>query len=277
MPIFDEPKVDCHAHIFDPALYPYQPDNPFHPAAGEIGTVDQLGHVMRTYGVRHVLLVQPNSGYGMDNSYLLQAIAGSNGRFKGVAKVPHDISLADLGSLKRHGILGVALNSTFEGLDYYRDAFALIEKLAKLDMFADIQVDNDDLLLFAPWLKEVPVKALIDHCGRPAFVTGTGRPEIRALLDLAVSGRVSIKISGFAKFSAQCIPFADVHAIVRSIIDAYTPEHCLWASDWPFLRPPNRQDYGPLVALAETFFPDPADRRSVFWDNPRRLFGFGTQ
>ena len=63
--------------------------------------------------------------------------------------------------------------------------------------------------------------------------------------------------------------------IVRAMVEAFTLEHCLWASDWPFLRAPQRQDYGPLVELAEMLFPDAAERRKLFWDTPRRLFGFG--
>ena len=274
MNLFDEPKIDCHAHIFDPARFPYQVDSRFHPAGGEIGTVEQLGHVMHTYGVFHVLLVQPNSGYGPDNSYLLKAIREGEGRFKGMAIIPHDITRADLESLKSQGVLGASINPTFDGLDYYRNAAGVIRLLAELDMFANIQVQNDDLLLFMPWLKEFPVKILIDHCGRPGAGFSPDRPEYSALLELAETGRASIKISGFAKFSALGYPFEDVHSYVRAIIDAYTPQACLWASDWPFLRPPQRQDYGPLVKLAETFFPDAADRHAVFWDNPCRLFGF---
>ncbi|MDH3281494.1 MAG: amidohydrolase family protein [Gammaproteobacteria bacterium] len=276
MSIFDEPKIDCHAHIFDPTRFPYQENNPFHPGGGETGTVEQLGHVMRAYGVRHVLLVQPNSGYGTDNSYLLQAISESKGRFKGMAKIPHDISLADLKSLKSRGVLGAAINPTFDGLDYYRDAGGLIERLSELEMIANIQVENADLLMFMPWLREFPVRVVIDHCGRPAPGSNPDRPEYQALRELAETQRSFVKISGFAKFSTQGYPFDDIHPHLQSIMDIFTPQRCLWASDWPFLRSPQRQDYGPLIKLMETFFPDAADRRAVFWDNPRRLFGFGT-
>jgi predicted TIM-barrel fold metal-dependent hydrolase len=61
---------------------------------------------------------------------------------------------------------------------------------------------------------------------------------------------------------------------VRAVVEAFTLEHCVWASDWPFLRSPQRQDYGPLVTLAVRLFPDEADRRKLFWDPPKRLFGF---
>lgn len=167
MSIFDEPKIDCHAHILNPAKFPYGETIKFHPKAGEIGTVEQLGQVMETYGVQHVLLVQPNSGYGSDNSYLLDAIKNGEGRFKGIAHIPNDVDIDTLKHLKKQGVLGAAINPTFDGLDHFRDADGLLEKLAELDMFANIQVQNDDLLMFMPWLEDIPVKVLIDHCGRP--------------------------------------------------------------------------------------------------------------
>jgi predicted TIM-barrel fold metal-dependent hydrolase len=62
---------------------------------------------------------------------------------------------------------------------------------------------------------------------------------------------------------------------VRAIVDSFTLDRCLWASDWPYLRAPERQDYGPLVELVKILFPNPADRRTLLWDTPCRIFGFG--
>ena len=45
-------------------------------------------------------------------------------------------------------------------------------------------------------------------------------------------------------------------------------------SDWPYLRAPERQDYGPLVQLAGQLFPNANDRRKLFWDTPNHLFKF---
>jgi predicted TIM-barrel fold metal-dependent hydrolase len=58
------------------------------------------------------------------------------------------------------------------------------------------------------------------------------------------------------------------------LVDAFTLDHCLWASDWPYLRAPVRVDYGVLLHLALTLFPECADRRKLLWDTPRELFGF---
>ena len=59
----------------DPMRFPYAPDTFYRPLPGETGTATQLGHVLDAHGVRHALLVGPNSGYGLDNSCMLDTIA----------------------------------------------------------------------------------------------------------------------------------------------------------------------------------------------------------
>ncbi len=274
MSAFAEPKIDCHAHVFDPPRFPYGKGIEYKPSGQEIGTPPQLDAVMKTYGVRRCLLVQPNSGYGGDNSCMLDTIAHGGGRFKGIAIVDFDADLANLRELKRRGIVGAAFNPTFHGIDFYKSSRALIEKLAALDMFLNLQVEHDQLLLFAPWIEAVPVRVLIDHCGRPTPDAGLQQEGFAALLRLARTQRVSVKLSGYSKFSRENYPFNDCWRFVRALADAFTLDHCLWASDWPFLRAPVRQDYGPLVELAETLFPDEADRRKLLWETPQRLLGF---
>jgi len=78
MSIFKEPKIDCHVHVLDPVIFPYGKDIEYKPSGPEIGTPAQLRQVMQTYGVSHALLVQPNSGYGSDNSCMLDTIAAED-------------------------------------------------------------------------------------------------------------------------------------------------------------------------------------------------------
>ena len=60
---------------------------------------------------------------------------------------------------------------------------------------------------------------------------------------------------------------------VQALLEAYTPQALVWASDWPFLRAPDRIDYGPLQSLFEQLVPDAVARRAILWDTPKRLFG----
>jgi Predicted metal-dependent hydrolase of the TIM-barrel fold len=275
MSIFKEPKIDCHVHVLDPVNFPYGKDIEYKPSGQEIGTPSQLRQVMQTYGVSHALLVQPNSGYGSDNSCMLDTIARGGGRYKGIAIIAFDADLAALHELKAQGIVGAAFNPTFHGIDYYKRSADLIGKLAQLDMFLQIQSEHDQLSMFVPWIEAMPIRVLIDHCGRPTPEAGLDQPGFKALLRLAATQRVSVKLSGYSKFSQVPYPFDDTWPFVRAIVDAFTLDRCLWASDWPYLRAPQRQDYGPLLELAQMLFPDPAERRRLFCDTPRRLFGFG--
>ena len=276
MSIFEEPKIDCHVHVLDPARFPYRADTHYAPMGQEIGTPAQLNQVMEAYGTRYALLVGPNSGYGLDNSCMLDTLARGQGRYKGVAVVGNDATLHDLETLKRAGVVGVAWNVTHYGVDYYRDAKPLLQKLVALDMFVDIQVEYDQLMPMMPMLADSGVRILVDHCGRPTVEAGLDQPGFRALLELGATGRAFVKLSGLVKFSRQPAPHEDTWPFVAALIEAFTIDHCLWASDWPYLRAPLRVDYGVLLQLALTLFPAASDRRTVLWDTPRKLFGFAS-
>ena len=84
----------------------------------------------------------------------------------------------------------------------------------------------------------------------------------------------AVKLSGYQKYSALPPPHEDAQPFVRALIDAFTLDACVWASDWPFLKATQRLDYGPLLKQIERLLPDAADRQRVFWDTPRRWFGF---
>lgn len=269
-----QPKIDCHVHVFDPVRFPYPADNFYQPTGHEIGTAAQLGHVMDAHGVRHALLVGPNSGYGFDNRCLLDAVAHGAGRFKGVAVVPLDTSLATLQELQAAGVVGVTMNVALLGVDYHRAAGPLLEHLRQLGMWAQVQVQFDELVELKPLLVDSGAALLFDHCGRPNPQAGVGQAGFQALLSLAETGRAVVKISGLVKASSLPFPHTDAWPFVQALVDAYTPEALVWASDWPFLRAPARTDYGPLLDVFCKLVPDAAAQRAVLWDTPRRLFGF---
>ncbi len=272
---FDEPTIDSHTHVFDLRRFPYAADTFYRPAGQEIGTPAQLLRVMDAHGVRHALLVEPNSGYGEDNRCMLDAIARSGGRFKGVAVVRNDVTRSELAQLKSASVVGVAYNAALLGVDHYAGTTSLLADLAALDLFVQVQVEADQMAALAPLLERSGAKIVVDHCGRPRTDAGIDQPGFRALLALARTGRAAVKLSGYVKFSREPHPHPDAWPFVHALLDAFGADACMWASDWPFLRAPERVDYGPLLQLAAELVPDPVDRRKLMWDTPRRLFAFG--
>jgi predicted TIM-barrel fold metal-dependent hydrolase len=270
-----ERKIDCHNHILDPDRYPYFPGVGYRPQGQEIGTEAQLHAVCDTYGVQHCLVVGPNSGYGADNRCLLDAIARSKGRFKGIGVVANDASLDMLAGLKALGIVGIAVNATVHGTDHYSNMAPLIGRLHDLGMFLQIQAEGDQLVGLMPMIVASRVKLLIDHCGRPVVANGVGQDGFKAVLSLAHAGRATVKLSGYAKFAGKLFPYPEAWPFVHALVDAYSTDQCVWGSDWPFLRAAERLDYGPFLTLVDLLFPDAADRGKLLWETPSRLFGFG--
>ncbi|AUT65828.1 amidohydrolase family protein [Paraburkholderia terrae] len=277
MSVFDEDKIDCHCHIFDPVRFPYRDDTAYRPAQQEIGTAAQFVHVMDAYRVRHALLVGPTSGYRTDNRCLVDALETYQERFRGIAVVDNDIGRGELVALRRAGVVGVAFNPAMEGVELVRDAGALFALLADLGMFAQIQVCGDQLVALAPWLAQQEAQLLIDHGGRPDIDAGIAQPGFQALLRLADSARATVKLSGWQKYSRRAYPYEDAWPYAHALLGAFGPQRCMWGSDWPFLRAPERLDYGPLLTLFEQIVPDAETRHQIQWETPRRLLGFDAQ
>ena len=266
--------VDCHVHVFDPARFPFTADTSYAPAGQELGTPARLAELLDWHGVDHALLVGPNSGYGEDNRCLLDTIASRAGRYRGMAVVRNDVSRSELAELRTAGVLGVTLNAAQLGVGYYADTGPLLAHLAALDMIADVQVIDDQLVALAPLLDRSGVRVHIDHCGRPDPTAGLDAAGFRELLRWGGGGRAVVKLSGCVKVSREPYPHADLTPFIRALAAEFGPDHCVWASDWPFLRMPERVDYGPLLALLARQIPDEDDRRRILWDTPVREYGF---
>ena len=273
MGILSDKKIDSHCHVLDPARFPYHPDVSYRPAGQEMGNAAYFKELMDCYAVHHALLVGPNSGYATDNACLLDAIAHSNGRFKGIAVVPNDCSDTQLDALQSQGVIGIAFNPSLMGFDFYADLEPLLLRLKNRNMWAQFQVEKDLLLPFLPMINRVGGKILIDHCGRPSLEQGTEQAGFQALLALGREGRAVVKISGYAKFSQVGYPFADVQPFVDDLVKNFGTHNCVWASDWPYLKAPYRLDYGPMLKVFENQF-SVQERTTMLWDAPMQHFQF---
>jgi predicted TIM-barrel fold metal-dependent hydrolase len=267
------PKIDTHCHVLDPVRFGYAPDVAYRPAGQEQGELRSLNALMQCYQVRHALLVEPNSGYGLDNRCMLDAIAQRKGMFKGIAVVKSDCSEEQLARFKQQGVIGVAFNASLHGVAYYADIQPLLKRLAQQGMWAQFQVQDDQLLELLPMIESSGVRVMIDHCGRPNIEAGVQQAGFQTLLALGRSGRAVVKLSGLAKFSAQGFPFDDAKPYVEALAKNFGLAQCLWASDWPYLKAPYRLDYGPMLALYAHLF-DLSECEQIMWHSPKAVLGF---
>ncbi|MCG2643676.1 MULTISPECIES: amidohydrolase family protein [Bradyrhizobium] len=268
------PKIDCHIHAIDPVRFPYGADTPYRPSGQEIAPAAQLIRVFDAFDVRHALVVATNTGYGSDSRILLDTLRQGGGRFSGVAVVENDVDIRELERLKAAGVIGVAYNVPFHGADYYRNTAPLLEKLISLGLFLQIQVENDQLLDLLPLIDKSPVRLVFDHCGRPSVGQGVKSKTFQALLAIGRERDAHIKLSGYYKFSQQPHPYKDTWPFIAALVEAFTLDRCVWGSDYPFLRAAERLDYGPLLAVLTSLFPDTGDQQRLLWQTPAKLLGF---
>ena len=268
--------VDSHAHVLDPHRYPFTNPTGYVPKANECGTGAEFTTVLSAHGMTHGLLVNPFAGYATDNRYMLDVIAGSNGRFKGVALVGHDTTDAQLQQLADGGVVGARFNTLFAGATSLQgpQGSRLLARIHAMGWFAQIYFHDDEVLKLLPILEASGIRVVVDHCGCPDVTRGLAQPGFQAVLELGRRGQAAVKLSAPFRYSRQPWPYPDCEPFIEALIKAYTLDHCVWGSDWPFVRVPQRVDYGPTQQLAQRWLTDSADLHKLLWTTPARWFGF---
>lgn len=268
--------IDCHAHIIDPARFPFAGGPGYRPRPEETGTREAFSAMLDRLGARHALLVQP-SGYGVDNAAMLDAMTVSPGRFKAIAMVDPGATDRTLEALAAAGVVGVRFNlpSYDPGALSRPEAPILLDRLRALGFFAQVYADDAQWAAIAPILRASRVRVLIDHFGVHDLAGGVGQPGFRAVLALGREGQASVKLSAPFRISSRPDSYVDLDEFVEALLRAFGPGACVWGSDWPFLGLQARPDLGGVLKALGRWLPDPRDRQRVLWDNPFRLFGFG--
>ncbi len=267
--------IDCHAHVIAPDRFVYSDGPGYKPRPDESGDYDTFCRVLEAHGISHALLVQP-SCYGYDNACMLDAMARSDGRFKGIAVVAPQATDKDLRSLKEKGVVGIRLNlmrSDPEALSR-PDAVRLLARLNALGWFLQIYATGQAWCGIERTLRQSGVRLIIDHFGEPNPSHSIDQPGFQAVLELGRETDAIVKLSAPFRTSAQPFPHADVDPFVAAVVDTFGLDRCIWGSDWPFINTSQQVEYGNLLGCLERWLPGPDDRDRVLWQNPSRLFGF---
>jgi predicted TIM-barrel fold metal-dependent hydrolase len=275
VPAYKPPPLSCdaHCHIFGPGdVYPYAPDRSYTPPDAPLARFKEL---QETLGLERAVLVNA-SCHGDDNSVILDAIAQSGGKYRGVANVADDISDFELEQLHDGGVRGIRFNFVqhLGGTPDLRVFNDLVHRVVPYGWHVVLHFDAKDLIDFGDMLRKLPVPFIIDHMGRVPTKDGLGQKPFRILLETARMENCWVKICGAERISSAGPPFRDAVPFAQAILDV-APERTLWGTDWPH---PNIKKHmpndGDLVDLIPLFMPDPALQRLVLVENPGRLYGF---
>jgi len=264
---------DSHAHVFGPAArFAYAARRSYTPPDAP---VESFLAMLDAVGLARGALVQP-SVYGDDNSCLLDALARSGGRLRGVVVAdPRRLGDATVADWTAKGVRGIRINMvTPDGLPL-GEMEGMAARLAEIGWHLDLITDSCERLLeLEPRLRALPCALLIEQMGRIKGGMPVSTPGFQVLLRLLAERRTWVKLSHAYHVSTAGPPYADTLPLARACLAA-APERAVWGSDWPhpMLHGPMPND-GALLDLLAEWVPDAAQRHAVLVDNPARLYGF---
>jgi predicted TIM-barrel fold metal-dependent hydrolase len=263
---------DAHCHVFGPvAVFPYAEDRSYTPPDAPLESLRSLhDHLGFSRGV----IVQA-SCHGSDNRAMLDTIARSEGRYRGVAIVNGTESDEYLAELDAGGVRGVRFNFVAHlGGAPDLDVFdSTVDRLADLGWHVVLHLDAQDILTYADRLARIPVPFIIDHMGRVKAQDGIDQKPFQALQQLMENPLAWVKVCGAERVSAGRRPFEDAVPFAERLIEI-APERVLWGTDWP--HPNITKDMpndGGLVDLMFKFCADGKKRQKLLVDNPLKLYG----
>jgi predicted TIM-barrel fold metal-dependent hydrolase len=226
-------------------------------------------------GIERAVVVQA-SCHGTDNRAVLDAIAVSEGRYRGVCNASDEFSDEHFEELHEGGIRGVRFNFVkhLGGAPDLDRMWRIIRKVEHLPWHVELHFDAKDLLEYNALLDEIPLPVVIDHMGRASVADGIDQAPFQALLaKLRESEHLWVKVSGAERISAAGPPFTDAAPFGAACIDA-APDRSVWGTDWPHPNVRIMPNDGDLVDVIPAMIPDPALQQKVLVENPARLYGF---
>ena len=162
--------VDAHCHVFGPGdQFPFAPERKYTPCDA---SKDQLWALRDYLGFSRNVIVQATC-HGSDNRALVDAIAHSDGKARGVATVKPSVTDEELQALHEAGVRGVRFNFVKRLVDVlpFDGLKSVAERVAKLGWHIVIYFEAQDLKEYYDFFTELPTTVVVDHMGRPD-VTG---------------------------------------------------------------------------------------------------------
>jgi 2-pyrone-4,6-dicarboxylate lactonase len=261
---------DAHCHVFGPgSKFPYAPGRAYTPPDAP---VEQLRKLHAHLGISRAVIVHA-SCHGADMSVTLDAIASSNGAYRGVAVVAKGVTDAELERLHRGGIRAVRFNfvSHLGGAPDLDLVGSMLGRVGELGWHVVLHLDAEDILTYADLIRRIRVPFVIDHMGRVKAERGVAQKPFKMLLELMRNELAWVKVSGAERVSSTGKPFHDAIPFAAALIEA-APDRVLWGTDWPHPNVKTMPNDGENVDLFAAFCSDDAVRRKILVDNPTRLY-----
>ena len=264
---------DAHCHIFGPGdKFPYADGRSYTPPDAPVERFRAMEAIL---GFERAVIVQAGC-HGADNRAMLDAIASSGGRYRGVAMVDDGFTDDDLKALDRGGVRGVRF-SFARHLGRTPDFDAVqrtVDRIGPMGWHLVLYLEPEDIVEYADIIGNYDLPVVNDHMGRCKTGDGLEQEAFQVLLELVGRPDFWVKISGAERNSTNGPPYTDAVPFAQALVAA-APDRILWGTDWPH---PNTEgpmpNDGDLVDLLALHVPDESARNRILVDNPARLYGF---
>ena len=272
-PAFLLPRGACdtHVHIWGPFdHFPIAKGAPYTPPER---TRDDLVALHERLGADRAVIVQ-TTVYKSDNRAMLDGIARSGGRWRGVALIDEHFTDTDFRALHEGGVRGVRFGFVkhLGGVPDLALVRRTAARIAPMGWHLVLHLDAGNISEFLDFFGEFSLPVVVDHMGRVPVRDGLDQPPFRVLLDLLKRPNWWVKVSGAERISESGPPFADAIPFAQRLIEA-AADRVLWGTDWPHPNVRWEPDEADLVDLLPSFAGS-AVLHKVLVDNPARLYGF---
>ncbi len=175
--------VDAHCHVFGPGdRFPFAPERKYTPCDA---SREQLFALRDHLGFARNVIVQATC-HGADNSALLDALAHSEGRARGIATVRRDVSDAELERMHALGVRGVRFNFVRRLVDFTPkdELLEIASRIAPLGWHIVVYFEAADLGELWDFFTALPTPVVVDHMGRPDVTRPVDGPEFSRFMRL---------------------------------------------------------------------------------------------
>jgi L-fuconolactonase len=229
--------IDAHPHIYssDRQKYPTI-DDAWNP--GEPATVEDLKVKMDDASVAKAVFIQTSTFYAHDNRYVMDSVRQHSEWATGVVTLSPDDSqhvevLED--AVANYSVRGLRGTSDQNGEIGSPNVRRLWSKARDLGITVNCMVMDDlerlyEIELMARQLDDLNI--VIDHC----FMLNTIRKTeetLQSLERLSNLPNVNAKLTSGTHGSARIYPHEDMHTPLKRVIEAFTPQRCVWGSNFP--------------------------------------------
>lgn len=260
--------IDTHFHLI-------------HPSSSKSGLNGHKPHLeleteMNRCGILGGIAVQP-SIYRYDNTHLLSVLKQYSETMRGVCVVPETIHIQQLEALKKQGIIGVRLNMVDNPDQHEAPHPDFFRKLTDTGLFLQVHSQREQLANIIELAIASGVSVIVDHIGKPNPELGTNQLGFKEMIEGAIEGNVTIKLSAPFRISDENPQFEIASRFARAALDRAPLDRFILGTDWPFINCDNKPSMDSIFHWFKTLLPEETDFQKVAVENARKLTGLLTE